>query len=162
MAGLNHSRPMLLECEAEVGNIYRKSVLVTVLVGHRNSLGRKRKKMSEKLLSLSFFSKKLWNQFLYGNTGCSISQELAVLMSLSISSSFTSSVFSLFEHKRCFNNNRNRVKFGCIFYDCWLCAFFVHHINKSTRHREVGVNIRIYCSPQELFFDWNNAPNHTL
>ena len=59
MAGLNHSRPMLLECEAEVGNIYRKSVLVTVLVGHKNSLGRKRKKMSEKLLSLSFFSKKL-------------------------------------------------------------------------------------------------------
>ena len=43
MACLNHSRPMLLECEAEVGNIYRKSVLVTVLVGHRNSLGRKRK-----------------------------------------------------------------------------------------------------------------------
>ena len=44
MVGLNHSRPMLLECEAEVGNIYRKSVLVTVLVGHRNSLGRKWKK----------------------------------------------------------------------------------------------------------------------
>ena len=55
MVGLNHSRPMLLECEAEVGNIYRKSVLVTVLVGHRNSLGRKRKKCPDSFKLVALF-----------------------------------------------------------------------------------------------------------
>ena len=54
MACLNHSRPMLLECEAEVGSIYRKSVLVTVLVGHRNSLGRKRKNVPNNLEAFFF------------------------------------------------------------------------------------------------------------
>ena len=54
MVCLNHSRPMLLECEAEVGSIYRKSVLVTVLVGHRNSLGRKRKNVPT-IYKLSYF-----------------------------------------------------------------------------------------------------------
>ena len=41
MVCLNHSRPMSLECEAEVGNIYKKSALVRVMMGHshQNSLG---------------------------------------------------------------------------------------------------------------------------
>ena len=87
MACLNHSRPMLLECEAEVGNIYRKSVLVTVLVGHRNSLGRKRKNVRTIYKLFSF------------HRNCKISSSLETLDAAFLSSR---SFLCLFENLHAF------------------------------------------------------------
>ena len=97
MAGLNHSRPMLLECEAEVGNIYRKSVLVTVLVGHKNSLGRKRKKDVRKVVKLVFLFKetvksvplwKHWMQHFSGAGRFNVSFEIFIIYFFSFLNEF--------------------------------------------------------------------------
>ena len=163
MACLNHSRPMLLECEAEVGSIYRKAVLVTVLVGHRNSLGRKRKNVRTICELFSF------------HRNSKISSSLETLDAAFLSGrSFICPVQNLHYLRLQFTRHLN---FGALlnvkwFKECYICKYVFHHcwhcilktsIKFSSEKQQTswsGVNISIYCSQRKPLFDWNYASNH--